>query len=47
MKPKGSMTAVSAKSSKNCPTSYPSGSNVVTSRLNKGGDMAYKGKRGK
>ena len=44
MKPKGSKTAVSATSSKNCPGGY-GGGNVVGSRLNKGGDMAYRGKR--
>jgi hypothetical protein len=36
-----------SKASKSPPTSYGSGSNVVGSRLNKGSDMAYRGKRGK
>lgn len=44
MKPKGS-TAVSVKTMKDCPTKYPNDANVVGSRLNKGGDMKYKGKR--
>lgn len=42
---KSTKTAVWSKTSNDAPISYGKAT-VVTSRLNKGGDMKFKGKRG-